>query len=116
MHEKTQALIIDSKYDEHRGIVIFARIKNGEIKKGDEIQFLSDNSKALVMDVGFMSPNFTSSESLQNGDVGYVITNIKDITQAKVGDTMTLAKNPGESLPGYKEQKAFVFLSIYPII
>lgn len=114
LNDKTQALIFDSKYDEHRGIVIFARIKNGEIKKGDEIQFLSDNSKALVMDVGFMSPNFTSSESLKNGDVGYVITNIKDITQAKVGDTMTLSKNPGESLPGYKEQKAFVFLSIYP--
>lgn len=111
---KTQALIFDSKYDEHRGIVIFARLRSGEIKKGDEIQFVSDSSKALVMDVGFMSPNFTSSSYLSNGDVGYVITNIKDITQAKVGDTMTLSKNPAESLPGYKEQKPFVYLSIYP--
>lgn len=111
---KTQALIFDSKYDEHRGIVIFVRLRSGEIKKGDEIEFLSDNSKALVMDVGFMAPNFTSSEKLTSGDVGYVITNIKDITQAKVGDTMTIAKNPGESLPGYKEQKPFVYLSIYP--
>jgi GTP-binding protein LepA len=111
---KTQALIFDSKYDEHRGIVIFLRVRNGEIKKGDEIIFSSDNSKALVLDVGFMSPLFTSTEKLLTGDVGYVITNIKDITQAKVGDTMTLAKNPGESLPGYKEQKSFVYLSIYP--
>ena len=112
--EKTQALIFDSKYDDHRGIVIFVRVRNGEIKKGDEITFLSDNSKALVMDVGFMTPNFTSSSSLKSGDVGFVITNIKDITQAKVGDTMTLSKNPGQSLPGYKEQKSFVYLSIYP--
>jgi len=102
--DKTQALIFDSKYDEHRGIVIFIRVRNGEIKKGDEITFLSDTSRALVMDVGFMTPNFTSSQILKNGDVGFVITNIKDITQAKVGDTMTLTKNPGESLPGYKEQ------------
>lgn len=113
-NDKTQALIFDSKYDEHRGIVIYVRVRNGEIKKGDEITFLSDNSRALVMDVGFMTPLFTSSPSLKNGDVGYVITNIKDITQAKVGDTMTLTKNPGESLPGYKEQKSFVYLSIYP--
>ncbi len=112
--EKTQALIFDSKYDEHRGIVIFARLRSGEIKKGDEIMFSSDKSKALVMDVGFMSPTFVSSDKLSNGDVGYIITNIKDITQAKVGDTMTLSKNPAESLPGYKEQKPFVYLSIYP--
>jgi GTP-binding protein LepA len=112
--DTTQALIFDSKYDEHRGIVIFVRVRNGEIKKTDEITFLADNSKALVMDVGFMNPTFSSSEKLTNGDVGYVITNIKDITQAKVGDTMTLSKNPGESLPGYKEQKPFVYLSIYP--
>lgn len=112
-NEKTQALIFDSKYDEHRGIVIFVRVSSGEIKKGDEIMFLSDKSKALVMDVGFMSPLFVSNDVLANGQVGYVITNIKDITQAKVGDTMTIAKNPGESVPGYKEQKPFVFLSIY---
>jgi len=111
---KTQALIFDSKYDEHRGIVIFARIKSGSIKKGDEIMFVSDKSKALVMDVGFMSPNYSSQPEVKNGEVGYIITNIKDITQAKVGDTMTLSKNPGEALPGYKEQKPFVFLSIYP--
>ena len=114
LNDKTQALIFDSKYDEHRGIVIFGRVRSGEIRKGDEIEFVADHSKALVMDVGFMSPTFTSAEKLSNGDVGYIITNIKDITQAKVGDTMTLAKNPAELLPGYKEQKPFVYLSIYP--
>jgi len=114
LNDKTQALIFDSKYDEHRGIVIFVRVKSGSIKKGDEIMFLSDKSKALVMDIGYMSPNYSSQKEIKNGEVGYVITNVKDITQAKVGDTMTLSNNPGESLPGYKEQKPFVFLSIYP--
>jgi len=114
LSDKTQALIFDSKYDEHRGIVIFARVKSGNIKKGDEIVFSSDKSKALVMDVGFMTPTYSSKGEINNGEVGYIITNIKDITQAKVGDTITLSKNPGEALPGYKEQKPFVFLSIYP--
>lgn len=112
--DKTQALIFDSKYDEHRGIVIFTRVKSGSVKKGDEIVFSSDQSKALVMDVGFMTPTYSSRGEINNGEVGYVITNIKDITQAKVGDTITVSKNPGEPLPGYKEQKPFVFLSIYP--
>lgn len=112
--QNTQALIFDSKYDEHRGIVIFVRVKGGKIKKGDEIMFLSDKSKALVMDVGFMAPLYSSKLEINNGEVGYVITNIKDITQAKVGDTMTLSKSPSDPLPGYKEQKPFVFLSIYP--
>ncbi len=114
LSDSAQALIFDSKYDEHRGIVIFARVKSGEIKKGDEVMFLSDKSKALVMDVGYMSPSYSSQGEIRNGEVGYVITNIKDITQAKVGDTMTIAKHPGNALPGYKEQKPFVFLSIYP--
>jgi len=114
LNDKTQALIFDSKYDEHRGIVIFVRVKSGKIQKGDEIEFYSDKSKALVMDVGFMAPTYSSKGEITNGEVGYVITNIKDITQAKVGDTMTLSKNPSDPLPGYKEQKPFVFLSIYP--
>src|SRR5690606_27356680 len=81
---------------------------------GNEIMFISDKSKALVREVGLITPVHSSRGEIISGDVGYVITNIKDITQAKVGDTMTLFKNPGEPLPGYKEQKPFVFLSIYP--
>lgn len=109
-----QAYIFDSIYDEHRGIVIFVRMENGEIKKGDEIVFLSDDSRALVMDVGYMKPTFLSQGKIVNGDVGYVITNVKDITQAKVGDTMTTVKNPGVALPGFLPLKPFVYLSIYP--
>jgi GTP-binding protein LepA len=110
----TQALIFDSVYDEHKGIVIYIRVKNGTIKKGDEISFLADNSTALVMDVGYMKPSYVSTGKLHTGEVGYVITNIKDITQAKVGDTITLKGQTPEALPGYQPLKPFVFLSIYP--
>lgn len=110
----TQAYIFDSIYDEHRGIVIYVRIKNGTIKKGDEIIFLADNTSALVLDVGFMTPEYNSSGELKTGEVGYIITNIKDIEQAKVGDTITTSKNVGTALPGFLHLKPFVYLSIYP--
>ena len=84
----TQALIFDSIYDEHRGIVIYARLKNGKIKKGDKIRFASDDSIVLVNEVGFMKPTYNYSEELVNGEVGFIITNIKDITDTKVGDTI----------------------------
>lgn len=110
----TQALIFDSVYDEHRGIVIYVRMKNGKIRKGDTLTFASDGSKVLVNDVGYMKPMYTSSGELLNGEVGFIITNIKDITQAKVGDTALNAKAEGESLGKYIEQKPFVYLSLYP--
>ncbi len=108
-----QALIFDSVYDEHRGIVIYVRLKNGKIKKGEEITFLSDKSPAIVLETGFMSPSFTFSSELVNGEVGFIITNIKDITRAKVGDTITTSKE-AVPLPGYVPVKPFVFLSIFP--
>ncbi|MEX2013137.1 MAG: translation elongation factor 4 [Candidatus Levyibacteriota bacterium] len=110
----TQAYIFDSIYDEHRGIVIYVRIKNGTIKKGDEIVFLSDNTSSLVLDAGFMKPEFNPSDELKTGEVGYLITNVKDIEQAKVGDTITTTKNRGTALPGFLHLKPFVYLSIYP--
>ncbi len=111
---QTQALIFDSIYDEHRGIVIYVRLRNGKIRKGDKIRFASDNSLVLVNDAGFMKPTYSSSEELVNGEVGYIITNIKDITQAKVGDTILDEKGTGQSLGKYIEQKPFVYLSLYP--
>lgn len=111
----TQAYIFDSVYDEHRGIVVYVKIENGQIKKGDEIIFLADNSSSLVLDVGYMKPEYIPLATLGVGEVGYVITNVKDITQAKVGDTITREKNKGIALPGFMFLKPFVYLSIYPI-
>lgn len=110
----TQALIFDSVYDEHRGIIIYVRLKNGKIKKGDKITFASDHSQTLVNEVGYMRPSFSYSDELLNGEVGFIITNIRDITQAKVGDTILNEKGEGHSLDKYIEQKPFVYLSIYP--
>ncbi len=114
INSPTQALIFDSIYDEHRGIVIYVRLKQGRIKKGDTLTFFSDGSKVLVNQVGFMKPTYMYSEELTNGEVGFIITNIKDITQAKVGDTILNERGEGESLGRYIEQKPFVYLSIYP--
>lgn len=110
----TQALIFDSIYDEHRGIVIYVRIRNGKINKGDTLTFDSDGTKVLVNEVGFMKPSYSYAQELTNGEVGFIITNIKDITQAKVGDTLLNNKGEGESLGKYIEQKPFVYLSLYP--
>lgn len=110
----TQAYIFDSVYDEHRGIVIYVAVKNGNINKGDEIVFLSDNSTSLVLDAGFMKPEFSSADSLSTGEVGYIITNIKDIERAKVGDTISTFKEKALALPGFMHLKPFVYLSVYP--
>lgn len=110
----TQALIFDSIYDEHRGIVIYVRLRNGVIRKGDTLTFHSDKTKVLVNEVGFMKPTYSYTKELVNGEVGFIITNIKDITQAKVGDTILNEKGEGEGLGRYIEQKPFVYLSIYP--
>lgn len=110
----TQAFIFDSVYDEHRGIVIYVRLRNGSIRKGDKITFFSDKTKAVVLEIGFMKPSYSYTGQLVNGDVGFIITNIKDITQAKVGDTILSEKADAQSLGQYIEQKPFVYLSIYP--
>lgn len=114
LNAPVQAYIFDSVYDEHRGIVIYVAVNNGSIKKGDEIVFLSDNTSSIVLDVGFMKPEFNSSSVLLTGEVGYIVTNIKDIEKAKVGDTITTSKNRGLALPGFMHLKPFVYLSIYP--
>jgi len=110
----TQALIFDSIYDQHRGIVIFVRIKNGLIRKGEKIIFASDKTSALVMESGYMKPTFFNAKELVNGEVGFLITNIKDITQAKVGDTIIKSGENATPLVGYLQQKPFVYFNIYP--
>lgn len=110
----TEALIFDSVYDEHRGVVIFVRLRNGKIKKADEIVFLSDNRLANVLELGYMQPSYNFKEEITNGEVGFVITNIKDISMAKVGDTITTVKNRGKILAGSLPVKPFVYLALFP--
>jgi len=110
-----QALIFDSIFDPYKGVVIYTRIFNGEIKVGDKIKMLSTGAEYDVVELGVNSPAHTKKDKLTSGEVGYLTAAIKDISDVKVGDTITECKNPAGALIGYKEIKPMVFCGIYPI-
>ena len=113
---KTQALIFDCHYDEYRGVVIHIRVKEGRIKKGDVIRFMSNNTDYKVDQIGIFKINYEETGVLEAGDVGYVIAGVKTVSDVRVGDTVTLASSPAdEPLPGFKDVKPVVFSSIYPM-
>lgn len=110
-----QALIFDSCYDNYKGALSFVRVKNGTVRAGDRIRMMSTGSEFDVVEVGVFTPDYTPAEALRAGDVGYIAASIKNVSQTRVGDTVTLAENPAnEPLPGYKEAKPMVFCGIYP--
>ncbi|MFA7653545.1 MAG: translation elongation factor 4 [Candidatus Magasanikbacteria bacterium] len=117
---QTRALIFDSLYDEYRGVVAAVRIVDGEIKKGDKIYLMSTFAPAEVLEIGYYSPKFSPQPKLSNGEIGYIVTGLKQVTDCRVGDTITLynkEKSTGfaaTALPGYKEVKAMVFAGIFP--
>ncbi|MCD4784573.1 MAG: translation elongation factor 4 [Candidatus Eremiobacteraeota bacterium] len=111
-----KALIFDSDYDSYRGVVPFIRVFDGTVKKGDTIKMFSSKAEFEVGEVGIFSPQLTPVEELRPGFVGYLTAQIKDIKNAKVGDTITLAKNPvTEALPGYKALTPMVYAGLYPV-
>lgn len=112
---QTRALIFDSFYDDYRGVVASIRIKEGELKKGDKIIFMGTEKNAEILDLGHYSPTMISDPNLENGQIGFVVTGLKELGNVRVGDTITLEKNPADSqLPGYKEVKPMVFAGIFP--
>ena len=111
-----RALVFDSSYDVYRGVVAFIRVMEGSVSRGTPIVFMANGSEAEVDEVGYFSPEMTSCESLVAGEVGYIITGIKDVSLVKVGDTVTTRRNGArEPLPGYREPKPMVFAGIYPV-
>lgn len=113
---KLQALIFDSVFNSFRGIIVYFRILNGIIKKGDKIKFMNTGSVYDAEEVGFLKMNLMPQSEVACGDVGYVITGIKDAKEVKVGDTLTHSLNPAEeSIKGFEEVKPMVFAGIYPI-
>lgn len=115
-NEPLKALIFDSHYDPYRGVIVHARIFNGKVRVGDEIVFMHSNATYKVEDLGLFQINLISKPELQAGDVGYFIAGIKNISDIRVGDTVTLKNNMApEPLPGFKEVKPVVFSSIYPV-
>ncbi len=109
-----QALIFDSKFDAYKGIIAYVRVFNGRVKAGDKIKFAVQKTSAEAIEVGYFKPELNKSGSLNEGEIGYVATGLKDISQVRVGDTIILADSDAMALPGYKEPKPFVFASLYP--
>ena len=113
--EATRALIFDSYYDDYRGVVLYVRTFDGKIGKGDQIQMVATGSQGLALEVGALRPEMSPLPALNAGEIGYIVTNLRSTREAKVGDTVTLAKNPAtESLPGYKEVQPFVYAGFFP--
>lgn len=109
-------LIFDCIYDAYKGVICYVRVFSGEVKMNDQIITMSDERKMLVKEVGKFSPAMTKQDALKAGDVGYVVTNLRDVADLKLGDTITHSANPTkEMLPGYKEVSPMVFSGIYPI-
>ncbi len=115
-----RALIFDSSYDEFRGVVASVRVVGGSLKKNDKIFLMSTHSPAEALDVGYYAPKFSPQEKINNGEIGYIVTGLKDVRDCRVGDTITTynketGKGATESeLPGYKEVKSMVFAGIFP--
>lgn len=111
-----QALIFDSVYNSFRGIIVYYRILNGVIRKNDLVQFVSTGQEYEAAEVGILKLKMTEKREVRAGDVGYIITGIKNAKEVKVGDTITLANNPTpEMIKGFEEVKPMVFAGIYPV-
>jgi GTP-binding protein LepA len=113
--ESLSALVFDSMYDPYKGVIIFVRVFSGEIRSGKNLIFMSNQVGLTPESVGYLTPQFVPSDSIKTGEVGYVVTGLKDIHQIRIGDTLTekqrVASHP---LPGYRPIKPFVFAGFYP--
>jgi GTP-binding protein LepA len=113
---ETRLLIFDCVYDTYKGVICYVRVFSGTIKVGDQIMTMSDGRRAQVKEVGEFSPAMRPERSLGPGQVGYIVTNMRDVAEIRLGDTITHADRPAkEMLPGYKEVHPMVFSGLYPI-
>lgn len=114
-HGKLKALIFDSYYDNYKGVVIYTRVFDGTVKEGDIIRLMNTDKKYEVTEVGVYSPGPVECKSLRAGEVGYICASIKKVSDARVGDTITIDSDPTEeALPGYKKVQPMVYCGIYP--
>jgi len=109
-----RALVFDAVFDEHRGVIIFTKLFGGRVKKGDKIDFIQSKTRVDVSEVGYFSPFLVSKEELTAGEIGYIVTGVKDIKQTRVGDTITTQNSQVVPLPGYSIPKPMVFFGVYP--
>lgn len=112
----TRALIFDSYYDDYRGVILYVRVVDGTIKKGDTLDMLATSANGLALEVGSLSPAMSPKADLATGEIGYIVTNLRTTRDARVGDTVTVRRNAAsEMLPGYKLVKPFVYAGFFPV-
>ncbi len=111
-----RALIFDSVFDQYRGAIAYVRVVDGRFKRGEAIRAMQSGTQADIDDIGFLSPDMVKTKSLDAGEVGFIITGIKDVAKLRVGDTLTTESRPAaEPLPGYKEARPVVFCGLYTV-
>jgi GTP-binding protein LepA len=111
-----QALVFDSVFNSFRGIIAYFRVFNGVMKKGDKVKFVNTDQIYEADEVGILKLGLEPKSEVSTGDVGYIITGIKNAKEVKVGDTLTLVANPAESIKGFEEVKPMVFAGIFPVV
>lgn len=110
-----RALIFDSFYDSYRGVIALVRIFDGNLKSGDRIKFMKTNLQDEALEVGYLKPKMHKKQILETGEIGYIVTNVKDVSEARVGDTITLLSQAAiEPLPGYRETVPMVYAGFFP--
>ncbi|MCZ8244137.1 MAG: translation elongation factor 4 [Microcystis sp. LE19-131.1A] len=115
LEEPFRALIFDSYYDAYRGVIVYFRVMDGRVKKGDKIRFMASGKEFVIDELGILSPQQVQVNELHAGEVGYLAAAIKTVADARVGDTITLTAKPAqEPLPGYTEAKPMVFCGLFP--
>ncbi|MCE9628539.1 MAG: translation elongation factor 4 [Candidatus Vogelbacteria bacterium] len=110
----SRGLVFDFEYSTHRGVIVYIRVLDGSIKKGDELKFVASGEKFTVLEVGALAPSKTPVDCLESGEIGYVVTGIKESGNAKVGDTLTSASHPLPAVAGYQTARPVVWASVYP--
>ena len=111
-----RALIFDSYFDDYRGVVLYVRIMDGHLPKNAEIKMMAADTAGLALEVGILKPEMSPKTELKEGEIGYIVTNLKTTREAKVGDTVTLKKQPASTpLPGYKNVLPFVYAGFFPV-
>lgn len=110
-----RALVFDSMYDDYRGVILFVRVVDGSINKNQKIKLMAANSNGIALEIGALTPDMSERPLLDTGEIGYIVTNLKSVHEAKVGDTIASVDNlPNQALPGYKEVQPFVYAGIFP--
>jgi GTP-binding protein LepA len=110
-----RALIFDSSYDQYRGVVAFVRVVDGVFRTRGRLQAMAQGTRFEAEELGFFAPTMRPADTLEAGEVGYVVTGLKDVSRLRVGDTLTTVENPAaEPLPGYKDVKPMVFAGLFP--